>query len=200
MKVIGITGGAGTGKSYVCRCIQKHFGYPVIDSDSVARELMNPGKTAYVAVVDAFGKDILLPDAQIDRAKLAAIVFADEDKLAHLNSLTHPATIQEIKDRIESYRKMGIDLVFVESALADKANYRDFCDELWFVYASLRTRKKRLKKDRGYSEEKIRQVIANQSDDKAFMKYCNRTIVNSGQDEETLIKQLELLIREVLKG
>lgn len=198
MKVIGITGGAGTGKSYVCRCIQKHFGYPIIDSDTVARELMNPGKTAYDAVIDAFGEDVLRSDGQIDRAKLAGIVFSDEEKLALLNRLTHPATIEEIKEQIDSYRKKGVALVFVESALADKANYREFCDELWFVYASLRTRKKRLKKDRGYTDEKIAQVLANQSDDKAFMKYCNRTIVNSGQDEGTLVKQLEQMIQEVL--
>ncbi len=199
MKVIGITGGAGSGKSYVSQCIREHFGYPVIDSDSVARELMEPGGRAYMEVVDEFGTDILYEDGTINRGMLASIVFNDSEKLELLNRLTHPVTIATILDMIRDYEVQGLPVVFVESALADKAGYRSFCDELWLVHASEEVRAERLKRTRGYSDEKIQQVMSSQSTMEELLMCCARTIRNDENDNDSeLLEQLTTLLEDML--
>lgn len=199
MKVIGITGGAGSGKSYVSQCIREHFGYPVIDSDSVARELMEPGQKAYMEVVREFGSEILCEDGTIDRKKLAVIVFNDSEKLELLNRLTHPVTIDTILERIRAYEAQGLPVVFVESALADKAGYRGFCDELWLVHASEEVRAERLRRTRGYSDEKIEQVMSNQSTMEELLRCCTKTIRNDGYDNDSeLLEQLTRLLNDLL--
>ena len=153
-KVIGITGGVGSGKSHVCALIEKHLGYPVIDSDSVSRNQMEPGGPVLKKVVEEFGEDILNPDGSLNRSALAAIVFQDDEKLEKLNRITHPAVIEEIEQRISDYAKRNIPFVFVESALACSAGYRSFCDEIWMVSAPENVRRYRLKKSRNYTDER----------------------------------------------
>lgn len=102
--VIGITGGPASGKSLVAREF-KRLGADVIDADRVAREVLAPGKEAYKEVVRAFGSGVLRPDGTIDRKALAKIVFSDPERLALLNSITHPPIIEIIKKRISVMRR-----------------------------------------------------------------------------------------------
>lgn len=178
-KVIGITGGVGTGKSYVCSLIKRHLGYPVIDSDSVSREQMVPGSTVLEQVYEAFGTEIANEDGTLNRSALAQIVFQDDNKLALLNSITHPAAIAEIKRQIAAYKAENIPYIFVESALACSAGYRDFCDELWCVTAPETVRRYRLRKERGYSDERISVVFAEQMSEEELQSLCDKEIINS---------------------
>ncbi len=198
MKVIGLTGGAGSGKSYVSQCIQSVFHLPVIDSDTVAKELMKPGEEAYIQVVNCFGNEILNGDATINRAKLAEIVFSDEEKLAMLNAATHPVTIAKIESMIRAYEKEEYPIVFVESALAEKAGYREFCDELWLVDASETIRAERLRTTRGYSDEKISGIFANQSTHEEMRKTCSRVIWNEQESDMKLLAQIGQYITAVM--
>lgn len=194
MKIVGITGGAGSGKSHVCRLIAEHFAYPVIDSDTVTRELMAAGSPMLQSIAEEFGAEFLLADGNLDRAKMAGLVFSDEAALGRLNALTHPATISEIVRMLERYEKEGRKIAVVESALADKADYRSFCDELWLVAASEQTRAERLRRQRGYSAERIRQLMERQSTQAQFASACRRTIVNEADtDDEELLRQLRVL-------
>src|SRR5437868_12722823 len=90
MLVVGLTGGIGAGKSTVSQLLAKH-GAVIVDADVIAREVVEPGGPAYEGVVDRFGKEMLLDDGTLDRAKLAAIVFSDPDALKDLNAVVHPA-------------------------------------------------------------------------------------------------------------
>jgi len=99
MLVIGLTGGIGAGKSTVSRLLAEH-GAVILDADAYAREVVEPGGTAYQGVVDRFGEDVLLPDGHIDRPALAAIVFSDADALADLNAIVHPAVGAVIAERL----------------------------------------------------------------------------------------------------
>ncbi len=196
MKIIGITGGAGSGKSYVCDMIRKHFPYPVVDSDCTAKELMEPGMAAYEAVVGEFGPEILCEDATIDRNALAEIVFHDKERLERLNALTHPVTIAEIRKRLHEYEKQGCAIACVESALAQKAGYRDFCDELWLVYASDTERAERLYKKRGYSPEKIADVMRSQASTAEMLATCDRVLMNDiAGNEDDIYRQLRFFFR-----
>lgn len=178
MYIICLTGGAGAGKSYVSKILNDKFNIPVIDSDLVAKELMMPEKTVYDAVVKEFGDDIVGLNGLIDRQKLASIVFSDKNKLRKLNNITHPATIEEINRLIKEYEHLGQRFVFVESAIALESGYTNFCDEIWYVYSDEATRRRRLS-DRGYTEEKINQVMLSQNSDDYFRNNCQMIIDNS---------------------
>lgn len=186
MHVIGLTGCAGSGKSYVCDCIRSLNGFPIIDSDAVCRSLMAPGKSVYKAVVREFGRDYVGADGALDRGKLAERVFNDREALKKLNSLTHPATIEKIRKMLADYEKKGVRCVFVESALASEAGYRDFCDELWVVTAPLEQRIERLRA-RGYSDEKILSVLTSQQSQDEITKGCDRQIYNGKKNNRYLI-------------
>lgn len=197
MKVVGITGGAGSGKSYVCHLLAQNFGYPVIDSDSVAKSLMHAGSPILSKIAAMFGAEYLKEDGTLDRVKMAKLVFSNEQALKKLNGLVHPATIQKIRELLDAYERDGCVVAVVESAIADKAEYRNFCDELWHVTASQNTRKERLAA-RGYSRERISQVMQSQSDPVQFASVCQRTIYNEKDtDDAQLLCQLKHLFHEM---
>lgn len=177
-KVIGITGGVGSGKSHVCKLIHNHLGYPVIDSDEISRNQMQKGSVVLNEVVACFGKEILNEDGSLDRSALAAIVFQDDEKLEKLNSITHPRVIEEIENRISHFADEGIPFVFVESALACSAGYRSFCDEIWMVYASEQVRRYRLIKTRGYDEARISAMFSEQMGEEEMRACCDKVINN----------------------
>ena len=100
MKVVGITGGVGSGKSVVMNILKEKYGAEVILADLVAHDLMEPGQQNYLDIVEAFGEGILAQDKTIDRPALAKVVFGNQERLARLNAITHPNVKKEIFHRI----------------------------------------------------------------------------------------------------
>lgn len=96
MLVVGITGGSGSGKSYICKALCK-LGYTIIDADQIAREIVKPGEEALVQIVAEFGEDVLNTDGTLNRKALADIVFSDKDALALLNRITHTQITTRIR-------------------------------------------------------------------------------------------------------
>ena len=153
MKVIGITGGIGSGKSLVARIMQDKYGARYIDTDQIAREQMEPGGASYDGVVQYFGREILLEDGRIDRTKLAQIVFEQKDKLQKLNELTHPQVLIAVNNEIETAKAEGnVPYVLIETALMIEAGSDYICDQVWYVHAP-EERRNRLK-HRNYTDEK----------------------------------------------
>ncbi len=188
MRIIGITGGVGSGKSRVLSYLEDTYGAVVCQADHVAWELQNPGTDCYREIVKCFGKGILYSDlsnAAIDRAKLGQIVFADAERLKKLNAIMHPAVKAEIKKRMKQEVERGTKLFVLEAALLIEDGYKEICDELWYIYASEPVRRQRLKEDRSYSDEKIDNMIAKQLSEEVFRNECDRAIDNSGHFEET---------------
>ena len=95
--IFGITGGIASGKSSVSTFI-KELGFPIIDADIVAREVVEPGEDAYYEIIHAFGESILLPGGGIDRAKLGNLIFHNEEKRLRLNSIVHPAVRKRMRE------------------------------------------------------------------------------------------------------
>lgn len=200
MYVIGLTGCAGSGKSFVCDCARRSLGIPVIDSDTECRLMQVPGTKMFDDMVAEFGTSILTEDGQLNRAALAAIVFADKEALLRLNAITHPAVIAHIKELIKEYEKNGEEFVFVESALAKEAGYKDFCDELWLVYSNDETRAERLRSTRGYSDEKIASLFASQVPQTEMFDVCDRVIDNgTGADAFGIVHQIGYYLRDIRK-
>ena len=180
MKVYGITGGAGTGKSEVIKMLQQTFGGCVIMSDEVARELMQKGNISYQLIVEYFGRDILMDDGEIDRKKLADHVFNNKEALEKLNSMTHPYVKDEIRKLIAEAEASGeCRFVALESAILLECGYEDICDEFWYVYTKPEIRRQRMKETRNYSDEKVDSVMRNQQPDEVFFKQCSFVIENN---------------------
>ncbi len=180
MKVYGITGGAGTGKSEVIKMLQENFGGCVIMSDEVARELMQKGNICYQLIVEYFGRDILMDDGEIDRKKLADHVFNNKEALEKLNSMTHPYVKNEIRKLIAEAEASGeCRFVALESAILLECGYEDICDEFWYVYTKPEIRRQRMKETRNYSDEKVDSVMRNQQPDEVFFEQCSFVIENN---------------------
>lgn len=195
MKIIGVTGGVGAGKSTVLNYLEKRYGAKLILADLVGHEVMEPGHEAYGQVVKAFGQEIVSEDKTIDRKALGAIVFADEKKRMILNRIIHPAVRQEILRRLEEAELLHLSYVVVEAALFLEENYDAFCDETWYIYTDEKIRRQRLKESRGYSDERIDQIFRSQKTHEEFQKRCLFMIDNNGSEEETF-RQIDRRMKE----
>lgn len=185
MKVIGITGGVGSGKSVVMNLLKEEYNAYLIFSDNVAHELMQIGGINYKAIIDTF-PDIKNEDGSINRQKLGAIVFHDEEKLQKLNEITHPNVIEELKSRIKKIKEENrYSFIALEAALLIEDEYDILYDELWYVYADMEVRIKRLEEGRGYTREKSISMIENQRPEKDFLEKCDKKINNSFSIDET---------------
>lgn len=181
MKFIGITGGVGAGKSEILSYMKQKYQAVVVFSDEVAKQLYEPGQPCYEKLQKLFqGEDVFLTDGEINRKKIAEIVYHDPQKLLKMNAIVHPAVRKKILaiKKQEEQRKTGI--LILEAALLIEEHYDELCDELWYVYASEETRRQRLKLSRGYSDQKTNSIFKNQLDDKTFRNKCQVIINNDG--------------------
>lgn len=196
MKIIGITGGVGSGKSAVLEYFQKMKKTTVCQADLVAHELQQPGEMCYKKIVSHFGEGILNSDSRrtINRKALGTVVFQDTRELKVLNSVIHPAVKERIRYEIHKAQEAGQRLFVLEAALLIEDHYDEICDELWYIYTDEKVRRERLQESRHYSDGKIDSIIANQSSEQRFRENCCVVIDNSGSLEDTY-SQIDLELR-----
>lgn len=186
MKLIGITGGVGAGKSAILSYLQENYNCRVELADLIAHKVKEPGQPCYDALIELLGQEVLNDDGTINKGRMADIIFSDDEKLAAVNALIHPAVKQYFLAEVEKERKIGkIDYFFLEAALLIEDGYEKIMDELWYIYATEEVRMRRLRTSRGYSEEKVRSIMAEQLKDEAFRKSCVFVIDNSYSLEKT---------------
>jgi dephospho-CoA kinase len=178
-KVVGITGGIGSGKSTVCRVFQL-LGIPVFNSDVEAKKLYTEDEFLKKEVVDLFGKG-LLTGGKLDHSKLASIVFNDPTALTELNKLVHPRVREKFKVWLS---EQNAPYILKEAAiLIESGSYKE-CDAIILVIAPLIIKEKRLITRRGMSVEAIRERMAQQMSDEEKRPHCQYNIVN---DEMELV-------------
>ena len=185
MKVIGITGGTGSGKSYVLAYLNKEYGAYICELDKVAKDLQEKGQKCYDDIVSYFGTGILNEDKSINRNALADIVFNDDNKLQILNKLVHPAVKDFVVKDIEVQREKGTEIYVIESALMPTAGYENICEDMWYIYTDESVRRERLSSSRGYSDKKMDEMFSSQASDSDFRKISRVVIDNSGDFENT---------------
>lgn len=185
MKKLGITGGVGSGKSLVLEYLEEAYHAAVFQADLIAHEVQLPGEKCHEQIVDYFGKEILLVDGRIDRRKLGNVVFSDAEKLLRLNAIVHPAVNRRILELIEDEAAKGTELFILEAALLTEKIYREMLDEIWYIHVGESVRRNRLKRARGYTDEKIDAIFLSQPSEEEFRRFCNREIENGGDFEET---------------
>lgn len=185
MKVIGLVGGVGTGKTEVLYYLSQNYGVYPCSTDEIGRSLQRKGEVGYQKMVETFGEGILDSKGEIDREKVAKLIFSEEEKRKKLNHLIHPLVKEEVKERIEREKTKGRRFFFIESALLFEDDYPELCDEIWFIHTTEAIRKQRLALHRGYSEEKTDGICSAQLSEEAFLRKSHRVIKNEGSFEQT---------------
>ena len=194
MKIIGLTGGTGSGKGFVSERLKKRNAY-VMDADKIAHEIIEKDKPAYKEIVDYFGRSILDESGCIIRRKLGDIVFSDSEKLAFLNKCTHKyinmkimRIIDEVRPQTDKYTAIVID-----APLLAEAGLTDICDDIWVVYADSEVRVKRIMERDSITEEQARSRIASQKTWEEY-KVLGAVIIDNSSDDENVENQLDALI------
>ena len=193
MKVIGLTGGVGCGKSTVAGILMKEYNAKVLFTDDIAKASYAKDKEGYKKIVDFFGHDVLDIYGEIDRIRLGQIVFSDETKLKELNSLIHPIVWDEVIKSIKESKEANVSYLVIESAILIEAGYKALCDEIWYVRSDDSVRINRLEQTRGYSREKCQSIISNQGKEEDYKKNCD-VIIDNSADIILLNKAIDKII------
>ena len=170
MKTIGITGGVGAGKSAVLEYLADNYNCDIIMTDDVAKGLYTKGSKTYEMMIALIGEDIVDETGEIDKKKLADIIFSNANKIAG-----------------------RLDYTFVESALLLTEHYDVFCDEVWYIDTSEDIRRRRLKESRGYSDEKIDNILKSQQALENIKDKCSYCIDNN-KDLEYTFRQIQNIL------
>ncbi len=180
MKVIGLTGGIGSGKSTVSQFLAE-LGVVIIDADRVGHEAFKPDTELWREVVAAFGRQVLTPSGEIDRKKLGEIVFSNAELLSRLNQIMHPRMYDMVKAQLEEYRRQGLGVAVLEAPLLIEANWSSLVDEVWVTVASEATVLKRLQERTGLSKEKSLARIRSQLPSEERIKHAD-VVINTDCD------------------
>src|SRR5512143_2236937 len=184
MRVFGLTGGIGSGKSTVAGMFRDE-GIPVVDADRIARDVTAPGQYAYLEIVHRFGREILREDREIDRKKLADIVFADPLRRAELEEVTHPRIVEGIAYALHELDAAGHPVAIVEAALIHEKGRRGMFEGVIGIRCEKSQQVKRLLDRDGIPEEKVLLRLSAQMDPDRKAKASDYVIDNSGDMEST---------------
>ncbi|MDR1572065.1 MAG: dephospho-CoA kinase [Clostridiales Family XIII bacterium] len=195
MKVIGLTGGIGSGKSAVSAYLEKK-GYPVIDADLAAREAVQPGSDGLAALVGHFGDGILRPDGSLDRKWLGEVVFSDEGSRLDLNRILHGRIAERMDDLLRDSLAAGAGVVFLAAPLLIEAGIHERVDSVWLVEADERERVRRIRARDGISAEDAMKRIAAQMGSEEKRAFADVIIDNSGS-LENLYRRIDGLLEDM---
>lgn len=191
MKIIGVTGGVGSGKTELLHFIEKNYRCRILLADEASHEVMQKGGRIYEPLVALLGSSVLDSSGEINRKEMAARIFSHEELLGRVNALIHPAVREYILEAVAEEREKAaagaedaVDYFFLEAALLIECGYRSVVDEMWYIYCDLAVRRERLKKSRGYSDGKIDSILSSQLTEAEFRSGSDVVIDNSGNLED----------------
>lgn len=180
MRVIGITGGVGSGKSALLQYIAGKYNCKVLFADEIAHRVQEPGQPCHGELAALLPPEILMEDGAIHRGKMAAYIFESGERRDRVNGIIHPAVKKVVLEEIAAARaEKKLDFLFVEAALLIEDGYLDIVDEMWYIYAVEAVRRRRLREARNYSDEKMDSIMKSQLGEEEFRKYCSVVIDNS---------------------
>ena len=195
MIIIGLTGGIASGKSTVSAYLKQN-NIPVIDCDEESRHVLDKGTNGYKLALELFSEDILDENKNINRKKVASIVFEDKSLLQKLNSIIHPEVINKTHELLAKYESEGFDIAVIDAPLLIEAGMHKLCNELWVVYTSPDVQIKRAMARDGATYEQVAQRIKNQSSIEEKKKLADRLISNDGTHDE-LYSAIDKILNEI---
>ena len=196
MKILGLTGGSGTGKSAACTAFAR-LGCGVIDADATYRTLCNTCEPMLKEIQNVFG-DVFSTDGKVDRKKLGTIVFADAQKLQQLNAITHPYIRQAARDAFAAYSKRGCLLCIYDAPVLFEGQMETLCDKTCAVLAARNTRIARIVARDAITEEYAALRIDAQKDDAFYRERCDYVVQNDA-DLDTLYTQVRKIYEDMVR-
>ena len=196
MKILGLTGGSGTGKSAACTAFAR-LGCGVIDADATYRTLCDTCEPMLKEIQNVFG-DVFSTDGKLDRKKLGAIVFADAQKLQQLNAITHPYIRQAARDAFAAYSKRGCLLCIYDAPVLFEGQMETLCDKTCAVLAARNTRIARIVARDAITEEYAALRIDAQKDDAFYRERCDYVVQNDA-DLDTLDTQVRKIYEDMVR-
>lgn len=191
--IIGLTGGIASGKSTVTNML-KGLNIPVIDADEEARLAVEQGESAYTAIVDHFGAEIIREDGSIDRVKLGSIIFHNEEARSVLNRIVHPVVRERMLAKKEQYKQLGNTYIVMDIPLLFESQLTAMVDKVIVVYVDDEVQLERLKIRNGYSDAEAQARIASQMPLKEKRKLAD-AVINNNQSLEETREQLFTILR-----
>lgn len=184
MLTIGLTGGSGAGKGAVCEILGE-LGVPTVDTDAVYREVAVPGSECLSELTAAFGGEILTDGGELDRRRLASLVFSDPtgERLHTLNRITHKYILDECRRRLAWLTECGREAAVVDAPQLYESGFHECCDAVVAVVADRELRLRRIMERDGVSREYAEERIAAQHDDDFFTRRADYVIENNGSRE-----------------
>ena len=195
--IIGLTGGISSGKSTVSNLFKK-YGFPIVDADVIAREVVEPEKEAWRKIIHFFGRDILGADHTIDRKKLGQIIFSNKEKRRLLNEITHPIIIKEIMQQATLLQKK-YDHVIVDIPLLFESKREELFDLIILVYVNKETQLKRLMNRDLLNQEEALQKIDSQMELDKKKELADVVVYNDQTIEETEKQVYQIIQNELRK-
>ena len=190
--IIGLTGSIASGKSTVANMLRKK-GYPIVDADVIAREVVEPGSPLLDKIQQTFGENMLREDGTLNREKLGAIVFGDEAKRKQLNELMHPAIRGQMVRQKEEYITEGYQTIIMDIPLLFESKLHDYVEKIIVVSVTKELQKQRLITRNDLTEAEADDRIASQLDMRIKEQGADAVIHNNNTVEETE-KQLEIIL------
>lgn len=193
MKIIGITGNSGSGKSTISKLISKNYEAKIIDADKIAKEMTNNNGEYLQAIRQAFGNDVI-KNNELDRKKLADIVFLNRTEKEKLDGLTFEYVVEEIKKELKANQNLDYQYIILDVPLLFESKLDKLCDYTIGVIAPKTEKIKRICKRDKLSKEKALQRLNSQPNDEFFTKNCN-TVINNENKEETIKMVNEIMLK-----
>ena len=185
--VIGLTGQSGAGKTTVSKVFSEN-GFVIINADAIAREIMNKDTPCLKEVTECFGKGILKGDGELNRQKLADIVFNDDEKLKQLNAISYPYITFEILKKIKAFAQEGERFVLLDAP--------DFCDLIISVVATEKVRSARIAERDGLTAEQIKDRFSSQHTEKFFVNHSD-FIIKNNKSLDSLVEKAQEVAEKV---
>ena len=187
MKIIGVTGSSGAGKDTLCEILENKYNAEIVDADKIAKELSKKGTMYLKSIVDCFGSKIVNRQGELNRKKLASIIFEDEKKREELNKLTFIYVVDEIKRRISKLKK---DIIVVNAPLLFESNLNQICDFVIAIIADRDIQIERIMKRDNLTKEAAEKRLNMQNTDDFYIENADYIIHNKG-DIKDIEKQLK---------
>jgi dephospho-CoA kinase len=189
---IGLTGGIASGKSTVSNML-KDLGFPVIDADVIAREVVEKGEPAYLDIVQEFGEDILEQDGAINRVKLGEIIFNHEEKRKALNAIVHPAVRKRMTEQKEHFIESGSRAVILDIPLLFESKLTYLVDKTLLVFVNKDIQLQRLMERNHFSEQEALSRIQSQMPITEKVPLADEIINNNGSVDDTKQQLIDVL-------
>ena len=197
MRIIGVTGAIGSGKSMVSR-ILNDLGVVIIDADILSKAVTSRGSDALGELVSYFGKEILLQNGELDRKKLAETVFNDKVRLHALNAITHKHIVKKIRSAIDNIKSTGkSEVIAIDAPIPVENGFMDVVDEVWVVTADREIRRNRIIERSGYTFEEAESRMNSQMKEEEYLRLADEVLENSGEIEELEKAVVRLFLQNI---